>query len=871
MVGDGESSRGRSIAFGPFRFRPSERILERSGRSVRLGGRALDILTALLERPGEVVAQRDLNARVWPNIYVSDATLRVQIRALRKALDDGVGGARYVANIPGRGYCFVAPVEYESTEPPSDAGYDPALDQATPNPCPTNLPRRLGRLIGRGAELVELDRLVSQNRLVTIAGAGGIGKSRLSLDVGWRASSRFPEGVWLVDLAPLTKDDVVVSAAAAAISARIRDLDDPAEGLAEAIGNRRMLLIFDNCERVVGAIAELIEVLLRRAPRLSVLVTSQGTIGVASELIYRLAPLAVPPAGITDIVKYGAAEFFVERARETDRRFALDADTAKAVALICRRLDGIPLALEMAAARLPLLGLEGLRVGLDKRLRMLTADLPVGVGRHATLRAMVEWSHSLLDPETEVVFRRLAIFPGSFSLEAAVAVTAGPQGDYWDGVDSIGRLVNKALVMVEPCDPPRYRLLETLRLFALERLAVAHEETLVRERHAKHFLNLLGGAYSAWETRTEEECLSAFGSEIDNVRTALDWALAEPERTRLAIGLAGAAGLLWESLGLYSEARDYLEAALSRVDPNSLDAAVARLWLQSAIAWRYVDPPRAKSLLEQSVSLSQTIDEPLILASAQARLGGVLTAIGQCEAAIHLLTTAQVVFSASNYPISEIGCIINLGIIEMQRRNFNEAERLYKNGLSIARSIGRYSHVSTMLSFLSGLAFAKGNVEYAIDLAQQAVEILKSNNSQLDLVARLTALAVFSILGGKPSEARGAIKEALALYRQQGGSLPLSTVQAGALLLAFEGETAAAARLIGFVDHRYAATRATRQPAEQRTYFALIAMLGETLSADEIRTFAAEGAGWIEEQAFDLLLRDGQAPSARLARSTASN
>ena len=357
----------------------------------------------------------------------------VQMTALRKALGDGESGIRYVSTIQGRGYRFIAPVSHSKTSALQKAapplrlvGRDhpvrktserlSAAASETTEPD-TNLPQRLAAVIGRAAELAELQESIGRNRLVTLVGTDGIGKTRLAVELGWLSTGLFADGVWLIDLAPVTDPAVVTSATATVLGVALRDAEAPVQAIAAAIGKQRWLLIFDNCEHLIAAAAELIEALLERVPGLSVLATSQEILHVAAEQIYRLNPLALPPAAgsVAKIAGFGAVALFVERARAADRRFVLDAGNAAGVAEICRRLDGIPLALEMAAARLPLLGIEGLRARLDERLFMLTTGAHTAETRHRTLRNMVEWSLGLLDPADQRVFRRLAVFAGSFS------------------------------------------------------------------------------------------------------------------------------------------------------------------------------------------------------------------------------------------------------------------------------------------------------------------------------------------------------------------------------------------------------------------------------------------------------------------------
>ena len=368
-------------------------------------------------------------------------------------------------------------------------------------------------------------------------GTGGIGKTRLATELGLASFPQFPGGVRLVDLAPVSDPAIVLSATASVVGAQLHNPERGADAVASAIGRERQLLIFDNCEYVVEAAAALIAGLLGRLPNLSIVATSQEALHIPAEQVYRLPPLALPAGDATDIARFGAISLFVERVRALDHRFELTEINAASVAEICRSLDGLPLALEMAAGRVPLLGISGLQSGLGDRLRMLTASPAAAGTRRSTLRATVDWSYGLLDATEQQIFRRIGIFTASFSLAAMLAVVEG--ADRWTIVDAFGRLVDKSLVMIEAGEPPRYRLLETLRLFAADKLQASGEKDIVSERHARHVVEALQRAQLAWETEPDAEWTALYSPEIDNLRMALDWSSAMPDRRQIAIALGG--------------------------------------------------------------------------------------------------------------------------------------------------------------------------------------------------------------------------------------------------------------------------------------------------------------------------------------------
>src|SRR6267142_1603286 len=382
----------RAISFGPFRLYSEQRLLLEGDRPVRLGGRAFDILTALVERPGEVLGKEQLIARAWPQTFVEESNLKIQVSALRRALGDGQGGNRYVITVPGRRYNFVAPVRREE---PSRASPPPTVASAVMH----NLPFAATRMIGRDDAVAALVTRLSHQRLVTIVGAGGIGKTTVALAVAERMIASYEHGVWLVDLAPLGDPRLVPSAVATVLGLEIR-ADDLLSGLVTRLRDKRMLLLLDSCEPVIDAAASLAAALLGRAPSVNILATSREPLGVAGEYDYRLAPLGSPQASsrltAAEAAAFPAVQLFVERVTAIVEDFALTDANTPAVVQICRRLDGLPLAIEFAAPRVEVMGIDGLAARLDDSLQLLGARRRSSIPRHRTMHHVVDWSYGLL-------------------------------------------------------------------------------------------------------------------------------------------------------------------------------------------------------------------------------------------------------------------------------------------------------------------------------------------------------------------------------------------------------------------------------------------------------------------------------------------
>jgi len=565
--------------FGDTVIDTAERRVDVGGRPAKLGARAFDVLLALVERRDRVVPKNELLDIVWPGLVVEENNLQVQIATLRKLF-----GPQSIATIPGRGYKFAqALAEDAAAALPRVADAETAPPPSLPPAPHGNLPVVTPPLFGRDEDVSEVAQLVDAHRLVSIVGAGGIGKTSVALAVAASLRARFPDGTWWIELAALTDGSLVAATIARTVGVGLAP-DRPApEALAAALADARMLLALDNCEHLLDAVAPIVEVLVNRAPGVRILVTSQETLKAAAEHSYRLGTLAVPgpAAPLADAARYGAVALFAERAVAADPRFRLTTDTLPAVADVCARLDGIPLAIELAAARVPLLGIAGLRARLDERFRLLTAGARTVLRRHQTLRAALEWSHGLLGAQEQVVFRRLSACAGGFTLEFAQQVAADATLDEWAVLDALGALVDKSLVLAEGAGVPRYRLLETTRAFAVECLAASGEMRAILRQHAQAVVVLLqrtGAGLLSFDRAHDAD----FAAEIDNVRAALDWS-AGPEGDRaLGVTLAAESSQVWMSSAGQAEGLRRVRVFVSDVTAVTPVALAARFWLTVA-------------------------------------------------------------------------------------------------------------------------------------------------------------------------------------------------------------------------------------------------------------------------------------------------
>ncbi len=470
------------ISFGPYRLLPARRLLLEGDRPVSLGCRALDLLIALIERPGEVVGKSELIARVWPHAFVVEGNLKLHIAALRRALADGQAGNRYISTVSGRGYCFVAPIT-RSVCPLSATARQLATEPLS------NLPVPLTRVIGRDEIISRISSQLTHHRLITLVGTGGIGKTSVAVTAAERLANNYEHGVWFVDLTAIKDPGLLPAAISSSVGLDVPAEDAPAE-LLSFLSDKRMLLVLDNCEHLIEAAAAFALQVLRAAPWVQILATSREPLSVEGERLHHVQSLEFPPVlpgpDAAEALEYPAIQLFVERAASVLGDFEVRDIDVPIVVDICRKLDGIPLAIELAAASIDALGLQGVASRLDYPLRLPTTRRRSAAPRHHTLRSSLDWSYRLLTEEEQRALRRLSVFAGSFTMDAAAAVAADPNDTKSDTVDRLVALVAKSLVAADADGfGARLRLLATTRAYTLEKLAESGEFDAIARRRAE--------------------------------------------------------------------------------------------------------------------------------------------------------------------------------------------------------------------------------------------------------------------------------------------------------------------------------------------------------------------------------------------------
>ena len=842
------------LRFGRAELRPSERQLLVDGRPLGLGARAFDLLLALVERRDRIVAKNELLDCVWPGLVVEENNLQVQISSLRKAL-----GAQAIATIPGRGYRFTAALDGEAVSQPDTPAprSAPAPEATDTHAAPlSNLPAELTPLYGRAEDLPALGDLIELHKLVTVVGAGGIGKTALAQALAHRLRGSFDDGVWLVELAPVADASIVPTTVAGVLGVELGP-DAQVATLAKALSGSRMLIVLDNCEHLLHAVAEVAAALLSAAPDVRLLATSQEPLKVAQEHVYRLGALALPAeGGVENARQAGAVALFEARAQAADPRFALTEHNIAAVVDVCRHLDGIALAIELAAARLPLLGVDGLLARLDERFSVLKGGRRLALKRHQTLRAALDWSHGLLTQEEQTVFRRLGVFAGGFSLKSAQRVTADGRIDEWAVLDHLGALVDKSLVVAETGEVPRYRLLETSRVFAIEKLQQADETNAVLRSHAEAVLGVFEGSLEEEYVLPTQARLERYLPELDNARAALDWSAGASGDAELQIALTGTIAWIWVSAGLRPEGMTRTRFAMARIASSTAPCLVARLlgsW--SRLAHPEVGPGELAADA-RAVELYRTLANRRALFTALCFQGRAQANCGRTEEAEVVLHEAEQIFESTWPPA------LRIPLLDARSRLFNRQGRL-EEAMGVEQELLQLAIASddkrltlAALVSLEQSAASLGRWEESVALGRDMAERIQRDRSLRSGIENL----VFSNLSASLA-ALGEIDEALVMARraypavEQAGRV-MELLDPFALLAFKRGRVGDAARMLGRAEKRYATSNFPRYPVEQKLHDMLVFELKGTMPPDELSRLMKQGEALSDEVAVRLALRD---------------
>jgi predicted ATPase len=709
-----------------------------------------------------------------------------------------------------------------------------------------NLPLNGTSFVARETEVAEITALLERHRLVTIVGAGGIGKTRTSLQVAANLVDGSGDGVWFVELAPLASEDYIPSTVAQALGQSLGSDADPLGALVRVLQSKLALLVFDNCEHLVEGVARAVAAILRGCPNVKILASSRQALGIAGEQSYRLPTLDIS----------SSSALFVERAHAVDKRFRLTDENAPVIADIARRLDGIPLAIELAAARVKILSPRQIGERLDERFRVLTGGSRDVLPRQQTLRALIDWSHDLLDDRERQLFRRLAIFVNGFTLEGAVAVGSDPELDEFELVDVLSSLVDKSLLLSEPAgDAQRYRFLESTRVYAVEKLNAADERGACADRHLRYFRD----RFTASQTNSERTAhwsvmFEDLAIELEDVRVALDWALAGPG-VLFGAEIMCAIGTRWENISLEREGAARLEAFATKTPRDHADA-IAKLW--SAFAYLALNSGRTVRGVEaatEAVAYGRASHDPLVLKytlNAFAMGAALSRRFDEADAAL-----AEGEAIETTIRTHRLRQLVSRAFVSSLRGDLERAAGAFEQLRIEHRAAGDILNERMMTLNLAEVEHARGRTSRSIELVRGVLPVFQAERNRSAIANVQRNLAGYLVADGQIAAARAtacdAIRE-LALDPEH--SFVTMSIEHLALALALDGELARAAKLAGYADAAHRRHGYARESTESITYERLTALLAAELPAEELEAFLEQGGSFSAESAVVLALAE---------------
>jgi len=710
---------------------------------------------------------------------------------------------------------------------------------------PNNLPQQMTSFVGRERELAETRALLDGARLVTIVGPGGIGKTRLSLRIAADLLDAYPDGIWFIEFASIIDPGLVPKAIAQVLGLQ-EDASTPiVQALCAHVASRQSLLVLDNCEHLVDICASLADALLRAAPAVRVLATSREALNVAGEQTYALPPLALPDpeTSAADAARSDAGRLFVERARLRQPAFALSELNVKVVAQICARLDGIPLALELAAARVGVLTVETIAERLHDRFHLLTGGSRTALPRQQTLRALIDWSFDLLGATEKTLFARLSVFAGGWSLPAAEDVCTCSDLAPEDVLDLLTSLANKSLVVPDG-NGARYRMLETIRDYARDRLQEGGESVALRVRHCQYFVKFAEDAEPHLEGGEDQPVwLAQLDVEHDNLRGALGWSLEEPAGAEVGLRLTGALYRFWAHRGHAHEGQQWCEAALARTagtppTPSRLKA----LHALGTLTWRLGDITGARLLLEQALAMSRELSDRLREGRVLSNLGGVAIHQADNAAAQAFLEQAVVIHRATGNRAMEARVLNNVAALAISRGRFAESEAPLERALALSRELHNPMEEATAMSHLGYLATRRGEFAQAQSLHERALATAREFGVREFELEEMLHLGETVLAQGDATAARMHFRDALAASKEIGNQHEIALcLEALAMLMVQAKEYEIAARVCGAADALRTAIATPRAYGEQETYDETVAHCRQALG--EATALAAVAAG----------------------------
>ncbi|HZA96546.1 MAG TPA: tetratricopeptide repeat protein, partial [Burkholderiaceae bacterium] len=741
--------------FGRFELQPEERRLLESGAPVQMRPHALDLLLVFVERAGQLITKDELMKRVWRSVVVEENTLQAHISALRKVL-----GANAITTVSGHGYRFTQDVT--QIRPPAN----------TPHPPKHNLPYALTSFIGRENEITELSELLSTSRLLALTGAGGCGKTRLAIELAKQRVHAYADGAWLVELAALTDGALVPQTVANVLSIKEKLGESLLDTIAQHLASRSLLLILDNAEHLIDACARLAESLLQRCEQLVILVTSREQLRITGERTYRVPSLSVPneegdstPKAIT---AYESARLLIERVRLHRPDFEVVPQNSAAIASICRRLDGIALALELAAPRVRIISIEELSRRLEKRFEVLSEGSRTALPRHRTLRALIDWSFDLLTEPERTMLQRVSVFAGGWTREAAEQVFGADAPDRTGLLELLTSLADKNLIVVETHDgDTRYGILETVRDYARDRLLETSEQTQSQGRHLAYFLALAEKANGEKSDVTAARWLDVLDIELANFRSALSWSIAS-HNDDTGVRLALAVSWFWLVRGYITEGRHWFSATLGAngVQSNPATRGLA-LRAASLFAQRQDDHAAARRMAEEALEIATQTDDRRGIADSWRSLGVVAHSLAEYSSARNCYERALALFREMDDRCGTGLTLCNLGHMEVGAGHYDEAHVLLEESVALMRALDDWRLPHALMNL--GLATrAQGKLELARTLLDEALAGWRKMGDRAGVAQSLHNLSLVFHDCGDHLGAHSLLREAMAIQRELG-------------------------------------------------------------------------------------------------------
>ena len=856
--------------FGRFELRPALRQLLIDGQPAPLGGRAFDLLQVLVEQRDHVLTHDELLERVWPGLVVDENNLRQHVSALRKLL-----GAEAIVTVAGRGYRFGLAIEEADLNPPDASARTGggAAGGATTHLL-INLPANLPELIGREVDLAAVVERLATTQLLTVVGAGGVGKTRLALEVAKATVGDYADGACLVELAPVNDPQRVPHTVAQTLGVHEEPGRPLLDTLLEYLRHRRMLIVLDNCEHLIDSCARHAEQVLRHCAGVRTLATSREALNITGEVAWRLPSLTSAEPGAAQspeqLLEFAASRLFVQRASAAQPTFALNHDNLAAVATICHRLDGIPLALELAAARVGAMPVELVAERLQDRFALLTRGGRTALQRHQTLRSLIDWSHGLLSERERTLLRRLSLFAGGFTLEAAEAVCSGEPLPRGDVLDVLTQLVEKSLVvLVGGATPARYRLLETIRQYGLEKLTLAEEVEATRLAHLNHYVDLAERIRPMLTTAEQLSWHARAEIELDNLRVALNSALVHAD-AELGLRLFSSLTRFWYKNMLWKEMVGWQQRLCAQLVRQGREHSLhyARALYGSGMLATNFDPVLGRELCDECLPLSRTLEFAEGMAWALMWMGYIDTR-RRDPATRELFEESRRIGQTIEDPWRRAFLLAQMyichaGYEALMGRDDSAEAMVALCDAEMARIGGDKLYLGHGLALLGTIAIRREHFERAGELLAESLALYRAVESPFDIAGSLAQQGFLALHQSQPVQALALFKESLPHFRNHPMS-PSATRGLAQLLIAHAACThwSAAARLAGALGGTTVQEAANcGAPPElsgrvQRAYEAGVASTRSALGEREFARLAEAGRRMTREEAITLALAEG--------------